>query len=319
LNKFIKKILWFFLIVIFVVCSLHISLDLVLKSEKSCNSTWTNLFIGNISTDIVIIGNSRAEAHYNPDVISKITGLECYNLGLSGTPINTYNIRWNTYINRNKLPKIAIIDVDYNFLGTTNGLYEKFQYLPYVNEVEYQNAVKEFDNDVFLDQYCPLYKYRGNFNPLIASIKSFFFNDCKTIINGFKVNRSDWDEDEWNTFKSKRINEVVDEKTFFKNYEKGFNQLDDLLKFCKQNKIEAYMFWSPQYKEVQKFKESQRIYVDSLLRVIANNYNFEYINYSNDKIVYNKSNFYNHSHLNFKGANTFSKSIGNYIKNDFLK
>ena len=318
MNTFIKNILKFIAIIVVVFFTIHLSLDYVLKNNKRCDNTWSKVFKGSIVTDIAIIGNSRAEAHYNTNIISDIIGLKCYNLGLSGTPINIYNIRWHAYINRNKLPKILILDVDYNFLGTANGLYEAFQYVPYVNELEYTRVVKQFDDDILFDQYIPLYKFRGNFNHLNHAFKSVFSKNCH-IINGFKINSSPWHHNEWENFKTNRLHEVASKETFIENYEAGFNQLKDILNFCNNNQIKVYMFWSPQYKEVQKFKENQRVYVDSSLVVLANTYKVNYINYSRNNICDNKLNFYNHSHLNFIGANKFSKMVANYIKQDFCK
>ncbi|WP_299888614.1 hypothetical protein [uncultured Lacinutrix sp.] len=315
MNTFIKKVIKFVLLVTVVFSTLHITLDYFFKNGKFCNNTWSEIFKANLDVDIAVIGNSRAEVHYNPEIISSITGLKCYNLGLSGTPINIYDIRWKSYINRNKLPKILIIDLDYNFLGEGKGIYEKFQYLPYVNEIEYQHIAQRVDKDFNLDQYLPLYKYQGEQGAVFSKLKSFFYKDCKESENGYKVKNKSWNENEWNIFKAKRMNEVANSDTFYDLYKKGHLKLNEILDFCKQNKIKTYLVWSPQYFEVHKFKENQRQYVDSLINNIASNYDIDYLNFSRDSLVYNKSNFYNHSHLNYKGAKLFSKSIAAHIKN----
>jgi len=315
LKRFIKHIIKFVLLVTVVFSTLHFSLDYFFKNDKFCDNTWSKIFKADLEADIAVIGNSRAEVHYNPEVIKNITGLECYNLGLSGTPINIFDIRWKTYVNRNKLPKILIIDLDYNFLGEGQGLFEKFQYLPYVNELEYKDVVKDLEGDYKLDQYFPLHKYRGKQELVFGKIKSFFSQDCKKSINGFKIKNALWNENEWNTFMANRMNEVVDANTFNELYKNGYSKLKGILDFCKINKIKPYLVWSPQYIEVHKFKENQRFYVDSLINTLASNYKLDYLNFSNDNLVHKKSNFYNHSHLNYQGAQIFSKSIATYIKN----
>lgn len=290
-------------------------IDTILKSELICDTTWSEVFKGTLNKDIVIIGNSRAKFHYNPNVITEKTNLSCYNLGLSGTPINVFDIRWKSFVNRNTLPKSVIIDVDYNFLGTANGLFEKFQYLPYVNEAEYAQVTKTLDKDLIFDQYIPCFKYQGQVEPLIAKFKTMFDKDCLGYINGYRVNTSVWDENEWLQFKNKRFSEVSDPEGFDGLYKEGVKKLNGILQFCQQKDIKVTLIWSPQYIEMQKFKVNQRQYVDRLINTLAIKYKIDYLNFSNNAIVYDKANFYNHSHLNYKGALEFSKQVGDYLKN----
>ncbi len=293
--------------------SLQFCLDSLLSSPRLCDNTWSTIFSGNLDTDIAILGNSRAEVHYNPNIITKITDLKSYNLGLSGTPLNILNIRWTSYINRNKKPKVLILDVDYNVLGTADGVYEKFQYLPYIKETEYSSVAKNIDESLTLDCYVPLYKYRGFGMEIYRQIKSMYLNNCNAIENGFKVNNNLWNNNEWNNFKANRVNEIEDTKTFIPLYENGITELKEILDYCSKNNILVFMIWSPQYYEVHNFKKNQRKYVDSLLMRVAKQYKIDYLNFSNDSLVYDKSNFYNHSHLNAKGSEAFSKKVGKLI------
>lgn len=290
-------------------------IDSFLKSSLVCDPTWSKVFKGEIKTDIAVIGNSRAQFHYNPKIISEITGVSCYNLGLSGTPINIFDIRWKAFVNRNKLPSLLIIDVDYNFLGSAKGVYEKYQYIPYINTNEYTKIVKPIDENLFLEQYVPCFKYKGQTVPIISKISSAFSQNCDNFINGFNINNTIWDDNEWAIFKKKRLHEAVDSKKFHGLYADGFSKLSSILDFSKKNNIKVILVWSPQYIEVQKFKENQRRFVDSLINTLATKYKLDYINFSTSKLVYDKSNFYNHSHLNYTGASEFSKQIANYIKN----
>ena len=107
-----------------------------------------------------------------------------------------------------------------------------------------------------------------------------------------------------------------DSVSFHDLYEDGFSKLSSILDFSKEKNIKVVLVWSPQYTEVQKFKENQRRYVDSLITDVANKYKLDYLNFSTNDLVNDKSNFYNHSHLNYKGASEFSLQIASYIKNN---
>jgi hypothetical protein len=71
-------------------------LDFYLKKDNSCNNnTWHKIYNGKLNSEIIILGTSRAESHYDTEVIRKITGLKTYNLGLSGTHYDLLKIRVN--------------------------------------------------------------------------------------------------------------------------------------------------------------------------------------------------------------------------------
>lgn len=299
--------------------ALEFMFDVFLVRERKCNNTWTKIFNGKLDTDIVILGNSRAEAHYNPKIITQKTNLRTYNLGLSGTPLNILKIRWKSYINNNPLPKILILDIDYNVLGSSKKIVEKFQYLPYIKYREYKNVSKPLGEINFLDEYLPFYKYSGYHTELTNEIKSYFRGNCSNFYEGHIIRDKLWNDLEWNNFKEMRLNELTDSSLFDSIYKNGVEELKSILDFCIENKIKVFFIWSPQYIEVQDFKNNQRRYVDSLVKNIADKFKIQYINYSVDSLVYDKSYFYNHSHLNKKGADIFSKKVGDFINQSLIK
>lgn len=313
MKHFLIKTSKFIIILIVVLFGVQYLVDSFLKSELVCDTTWSRVFKGTIDSDIAIIGNSRAQYHYNSKIISKSTGLSCYNLGLSGTPINIFDIRWQAYINRNRLPSTLIIDVDYNFLGTARGLFESDQYVPYVHENEYKKVAESIEKDFYLDYYLPCYKYKGHTIPILSKFRDVFNKNCDAFLNGYIVNNSNWDNQEWAIFENNRLQEVVDSKIFHDLYANGFNKLTSILEYSKQHNIKVLLVWSPQYIEVQKFKLNQRTYVDEFIKKIAAEYNVDYLNFSNNNLVFDTSNFYNHSHLNYKGASEFSKQIAKHL------
>lgn len=311
--KFIKKIIKFLVLICFTFLLTHLGLDAFFGSNFVCNKTWVKLYNGEINAEVAIIGNSRAEAHYNPKIISHKTEFEVYNLGLSGTPLNILNIRWNSYINRNKLPRVLILDVDYNMLGSSDKIVDKFQYLPFIWTKEYETVAKQIDKDYAFEKYIPLYKYRGYHKEVFTQIKKRLFNDCYTVNKGFVEHEEVWNEGNWANFRANRMEEISDAKEFESIYKQGAEELKEIITFCKEKKIKVYMLWSPQYYEVQEYKQQQRAYVDKLLLAISETHNVDYINFSKDSLVYNKANFYDHSHLNKVGSDLFSAKVGDII------
>lgn len=163
MKKFLLSIFKFALLACFLFYLISLSLDYILmNSDDHHYKVWNKIYNGQINSEIIIIGNSRAKQHYNSEILHNNTGLNTFNLGLGGTPINVLAARWNAFLNNNKKPKILIIDVDYNFLGTANYLYKKWQYLPFYNKPEIKALRRSFNKNYYFDTYIPLYKYRGN-------------------------------------------------------------------------------------------------------------------------------------------------------------
>lgn len=294
-------------------------MDRVLDNESVCDNTWNKVFNGKIKSDIVILGNSRAEAHYSPIIIENKTKHSVYNLGLSGTPLNILKIRWQAYVNRNKLPKLLVIDIDKSVLGTSKNLFEKFQYLPYSNKHEYQEVAKEVDKDFYHEKLIPMYKYRGYEMQIIKKIKLIAGeSNCKNSYNGYKPQDKPWDENNWNIFRKRILADNAVEKAYSIAYFKGIDELNEIIHFCKLNKIEVCLVWSPQYYEMDNYKKEQRKFVDSIVSEIAIKNNIYYVNFLRDSLSFDKTNFYDKSHLNLKGSMAFSEKMGDYIMKYFL-
>nr|WP_303317388.1 hypothetical protein [Flavivirga sp. MEBiC07777] len=290
-------------------------MDIALDNDAICDNVWHKIFNGKINSEIVIIGNSKAEAHYNPGIIEDLTKHSTYNLGVSGTPLNILKIRWQSYINNNnKLPKLLIIDVDNNILGTSNSLFEKFQYLPYTSKKEYQNVAKYVDEDYYYEKLIPMYKYRGYEMQVFNKLKAIGnTNDCGHIYKGFKPHDKLWDENNWAIFSKRLLNK--DKMDFQNIYKKGIEELNGIILFCKKNKIQVCFIRSPKYYKANNYRKKRSDYVDSVLSEIALKNKIRYINFFKDTLTYDKTKFYDKSHLNLEGANIFSNKVADYINN----
>jgi hypothetical protein len=319
MNKFLINLSKSIILVFIFLFAVQKCLDYYLKNSKDCKYIiWNNIFNGEIDAEVVIIGNSRADSHYNSEVISKNTRLKTFNLGESGSPINLLTAKWNAYLSNNKKPKLLIVDVDYNFLGNAENLYTKWQYLPFFNKPEIKALRKTLKANYYLDTYVPLYKYKGY---QLKYFKELLANDvsgCENFKDGFVINKSSWKVTDWKNFNIRigKENVVYDFKS---TYTKGIANLKEVVLNCKKNNIEVCFIWSPQYKEVQSYNSYSRKKIDSVLNVVSKENNIKYFNFDKDSLVFSKDNFYNHSHLNYNGANKFSKQIADSINLYFKK
>lgn len=101
-----------------------------------------------------------------------------------------------------------------------------------------------------------------------------------------------------------------------RNYIENVRHLENIAQFCKNHNIKLYMIscpvWNSFYKKMDKNQYSQLIYTANK---IAQNYNLQYYNFSNDK-RFVISDFYDCAHLSTKGAVKFSKILKKELKID---
>jgi hypothetical protein len=320
MAKFVFKIITTFLVISLLLFGIQFALDYYLSKENSCNNnTWHKIFEGNLETDIAILGTSRAESHYDTEIISKLTGLKTYNLGLSGTPYTVLKIRWKSYLNRNKNPKILILDLDASGLQYSTELFQKFQYLPFFNTKEYQSFAKHNDDDFYFEKFIPLYKYRGSEMKIFKQIKSLKDNSiCSINVNGYKKHNIDWTERDYENFKN-----ILQKDKSRTNYDlnvfnEGLTVLKEIIKDCKQNNIKVYFIWSPSYYKSHTYQLPYKKYIDSILSSTSAKEQIRYFNFSTDSLCNDRTYFYNSSHMNKKGVTIFSRKIGNLIKEEIL-
>lgn len=68
--------------------------------------------------DIIIFGSSRAEAHFDPMIISQITGMSCYNMGFSGQNIYFHKAMLESVLEEYSPKAIVLELLDIDFVKT---------------------------------------------------------------------------------------------------------------------------------------------------------------------------------------------------------
>ncbi|MBL0343587.1 MAG: hypothetical protein IPP71_23660 [Bacteroidetes bacterium] len=197
--------------------------------------------------DVLCFGSSRALAHIDPAIISKETGLTCYNAGLNGGCIVDFNILLKAFLINHPSPAYLIVHVD-DFTFETQRISELPRYFPFIsNPVIYDNLVK-YEKTLFyvkyfrfirLMYYNDLLKWIG----LKAILGIGARNEYK-LINGYRVNRSKWTAyyEERRTERTEFVKNLNPIQEFDPEGVKLFMEMIDL---CKTNNIKLLFSSSP--------------------------------------------------------------------------
>lgn len=276
---------------------------------------WNRIIRGQVNSDIIILGSSRATQHFSPQIIEKQVGFSCYNLGTVAGTIILEEAKWETFLRYNETPKIIIQNVDIFSLCPEKKIAFKEQFLPYLAEPTiYQNLVK-IDDRIIIENIIPLYKYRG-FREIVFQGLGSFFNLIKKpapILNdfykGYYSLKEKWNGDfEKFNVKNSRLEFSWQEMRL------GINYLESLIKRCEERDIEIILVQSPIYYELQNMMP-QKDSITSLFSSVAIKNSIQFWNYLEDTLCYNKEYFYNSTHLNALGAELFSKQLAIDINN----
>ena len=325
MTKFIKNIILYFTLLWFAAWGLQTMINNGLKKQQNnLYKDWNLLFSGKLNQDIIVLGSSRAWTHYNPKIIEDSTGLSCYNLGIDGGMLLMQYAKWKSFLMHNTTPKYLILDVNFWSLGKRANLFQKEQFLPYLNEKEITDNLKQIDDKLVWEANIPLFRYHGYTNLVISGLKAFFnikINDHYSKYNGFAYKTRKWNNN-FSAFKKMIENNEADEfLSFFNiqennkialdttNWNLGFNIINQIVNDCKNNKINLILVHSPMYFRLLDLMSQQKEFISSVEK-LANSHHIEFWNYLNDTIYHQNNCFEDLLHLNQIGAEEFSINLG---------
>ena len=83
------------------------------KTNYRSYKYWSYLMDDSIEADVLAMGSSRIVKHFDPAVFDSVAGVKSYNIGMDGAHIPDILARYILYKQRNPLPKVALVNIDY--------------------------------------------------------------------------------------------------------------------------------------------------------------------------------------------------------------
>ncbi len=241
--------------------------------------------------EIVILGASRANHHYDPRLIEKQTRMTTYNSGFDGTN-SCYTRDVLKIITKNYIPKIVIVDVSpgLNF-QTDKNLYSRHNNLSILNRY-----LDGFPREIYRYNKFENYLHIFNFykmNSIFPSLlKASLSKDVKSIYDGYRP-LSGYD---------KILDEPNDIGFDTNNYNKELYQANqEIVKICKDRNILLLFTTSPMY--VNNINIIPKDFIRFLEKVDVPYLNFPLANYS---VLNKKKYFKDLGHMNKNGADLFT-------------
>lgn len=315
MKRFLKNTLFFFLPIIILAFPADYTISYFLKNAHEHPGdleVMNDIYNRKANCEIAIYGSSRAWVQINSKLIEDSLNRSAYNFGIDGHNFRLQYLRHLEFIKHNNKPNYIIVSVDLLSFQKMQDLYQQSQFLPFMlwnkNITSFTSSYVGFNK---ADYYIPLIRYLGETDALNLSLKTAFryaINKQKTPIRykGFAGMTNEWNSDLENA-KAISAEYVV-------NFDPSLIRLfETFIGECLNNKIELILVYPPEYIEGQHFV-SNRDEVINVFKSISTHYNLPFFDYSTDEICFDKSLFYNASHLNKKGADLFTIKLIRDIK-----
>lgn len=263
------------------------------ETDSFDNKVWNKIFNSELNNDLLIIGSSRAWAHYDTRIIDSALLTNSYNLGRDGKCIDISAFVYQMYIKYgNRKPKTLLVDV-FDRTLSLDGPYNRELFFPYLFNSDIWNKIHSTHELSLADRYVPMLKYYRH----IKEATSKFHSDYVTYKGYYGFDAK------WNG----SILSGVDSIQFLYD-STAADIMDSLLLSCKIDGVNVVLVHSPIY-----FKYSELVHDSVRMRMIyneyAHKYNIPFLDYSREKICYDTNFFYNAMHLNRMGAETFTRML----------
>lgn len=247
--------------------------------------------------EMIIMGSSRANHHYDPRVLKKRLGISCYNTGRDGQYIFYQYALLQTILKRYS-PKIIILDfVDQEFEFDQRDYERLSSLLPYYkNHPEIRSTIELKSPYEKIKLLSKIYPFNSSLLTIVIGNTKFNSNRRSIIdFDGFVPLDRKCKEP------IKTMNDL--RKIIIDNNKVKIFEL--FIQDCLKSKVNLYIVCSPYY---INYKSTSSSII--LGKKIAAKYNIDFYDFSQEPaFITNQSLFDDPYHLNDDGAKIFSDSI----------
>ncbi len=234
-------------------------------------------------------------------IFDSITGLNSFNIGMSGSNnAFTYSLL-KAYLYKSKAPRCLIMNLDFHFAHeSSDTIYNYPRYFPYLNNPVLYEELTHFDKRFYAFRYFPLYtlSHMGD-KYLNYSLRGYFHLNGPYMQESYKgnekviyLNYKNFDSLSCSPYKASVLPE-------------NLHYLDSVYVLSQKINAQLYFVISPTYYKgshrIVNLKEQlQRFYDFSRER------NIPVLDYTEDSLCYQHEHFADFYHMKGSGADLFS-------------
>ena len=273
------------------------------RARANTFAVWNAIIRGDIGSEILVVGGSRALVGYDCAILSARLSMSCFNIGLDGTTANFQRPYLETYLLHNKAPRLAIVNADVGSLTEYLEPYDLLQYIPYLDERPISDGLARY-LDVWKYRYIPLYAFsqRGLNQTMIAlgGIRNGRNHDPDRLAHqGLRPMDGPWDNafEEYVADNPDGILIAIDPV--------GVSDFERIITMLQASGADVVIVFSPEWLPVRRLELNREQVMHQFLALAAA-HRVRFLDYSDSAPAGNQSLFYNSQHLNRRGAKAFT-------------
>lgn len=284
----------------------------LLLDHKGYYQKYKTAFLEKNEFDVLFLGSSRVQMHYNTGLFDSLTNRNSFNLSLSGATPKVSYAALQIYLSKSKSPEWIISDIDYHHIGHESVTIAEFNnYFPFLKDEEVRTRLSRIDPRMSRFYYLPFY--------------SLPYTGYKNISTGINL-----------MFGRLNKTDTLFYKGYFKEclrpdlaYDKSLNEyvipaaqellyLDSIIMLCKLKNINLAFVSSPIFAGgVLDVKNKEEVI--SELTSFMSKRGISYYDLSSLPFCNKRELFVDHFHMNYKGARLFTFQLANFFSNKLEK
>jgi len=298
-----KKVIFYFLLVLCTLYLLRMAHYRILRSQKQgYYASYRQCFLGKNSNDVLFLGSSRVQMHYNTKLFDELTGANSLNLSMAGATPKVAFLALKTYLQQSDVPRYLFVEMDFHFLKhPCTELKDVGNYFPFLADPNFRNNFSIADKRLSHFYYNPFYSWPfvGTKNLSTAMhicldipgktdtlfYKGYFYEVLKPALKEYKPEP---------------------EYQYFHPREREY--LDSVFTLAKINNINIFLITSPMLMGGEKDVLNKK-QITQQLQYIALKNKTTYYNLSGIPCSSSPAHFVDNFHMNAAGASEFTSHL----------
>ena len=276
----------------------------LLQMEDYRFQDYAAMLDGGMDHDLLIMGNSRGKAHYDPRILDSLLHTDSFCIGIGGYPFNVQLLKYNLYRERNRKPRVIVQDIDpgtvVNFFPDVRHQHQSEQFFPLVYDRPQRRELRRVGYG-FLDLNLPMYRFFGYQQVIKNGLLEALHLKHYVSFPAYKGHRPEdgaWDGTELGRMEVQEISIDESRKALFESY----------LARCREDSIQVVLVYSPMFagarEKMHGLDEARACFSE-----MAERYGFVYLDYLDDPICRDSTNFCVSVHMNPEATAAFTRRL----------
>jgi len=266
-----------------------------------------------INAKLLVLGPCEPLWMVSPEILTKETGLSCYNLANSHSDFADNYLHLYLYLQNNKAPKKLLLFVTPESFHNNYNTFYSYSFAAFLGDTLVSKTVAECDKDFSRWKTIPFMKY-GYYSHQSGFLamqgwKHYFAKKEKPYHpDGFEPPvKMLWDNHYENLKKSYPKGYSFSWDTLREQY------LQKIIDLCKQKHTEVVLYESPVLPEIAEYQYNRKYYLEKI-NEIANLNSIKFLKFENIWWAQNREYFVSPMVTTLQGSYLFSDTLGKCLK-----